>query len=159
MAKAVLSACALVLVGLWGAAVSADPATEVKHYVVPGSRAATLSFCVEPTELMRRRHMEFIKHQRVLTVHEGIRGSKYSLAGCVECHISADADHVPVPINRPDQFCGACHAYAAVDLNCFDCHAAVPRAQGTAPLAATVQGRDGPEIAEPSRRDGEGQPR
>lgn len=154
MARAVLSACALILAGFWLSAVRADPGTDVKRYVVPGSHAATLGSCVEPTELMRRRHMEFIKHQRILTVHEGVRGSKYSLAGCVECHISYDADRAPRPIDRPDQFCGACHAYAAVDLNCFDCHAAVPRPSGADPAAA-----DGHGSVESSRRDGGGQPR
>lgn len=154
MARAVLSACALILAGLWMSAVRADPVDEVRHYVVPGSRAATLGACVEPTELMRRRHMEFIKHQRILTVHEGVRGSKYSLAGCVECHISYNAEHVPTPINRADQFCGACHAYAAVDLNCFDCHAAVPRSLSAPGVSALAHGSP-----EPSRRDGGDQPR
>ena len=108
----------------------------MKRYVVEGSRAAGLSACVEPTELMRRQHMTFIKHQRISTVHEGVRTGKYSLSGCVACHISYDAQQNARPINQPDQFCGACHAYAAVNLNCFDCHASVPNA-GT-PLTATA---------------------
>ena len=33
--------------------------------------------CVEPTDVMRRDHMEFILHQRDETVHEGIRTSKH----------------------------------------------------------------------------------
>jgi hypothetical protein len=105
-------------------------AADAKSYVVPGSKAAALSSCVEPTETMRRKHMEFIKHQRDTTVHSGIRTSKHSLAGCVDCHIRHDAEAVPTPIHERQEFCGACHAYTAVNLNCFDCHAAVPRGPG-----------------------------
>ncbi|MBK1716864.1 sulfur reduction protein DsrJ [Thiocystis violacea] len=131
MAKALVRA-GLVAVGLvWVAfATNTALAGEVKRYVVEGSRAAELDSCVEPTERMRRMHMEFIKHQRISTVHEGIRGTKYSLTGCVDCHISYDVERIPKPINQPDQFCGACHAYTAVDLNCFDCHASVPNRPG-----------------------------
>ena len=49
--------------------------------VVQGSRAAGLEACVAPTDDMRRNHMEYIKHQRVRTVHQGVRGSKFSLVG------------------------------------------------------------------------------
>lgn len=127
MAKAVVR-IGLVALGLvWGAfAAQAALADEVKRYVVADSPAAERAACVEPTERMRRMHMEFIQHQRIATVHEGIRDTKYSLTGCVDCHISYDANRNPRPINQPDQFCGACHRYAAVDLNCFDCHASVP---------------------------------
>lgn len=126
MRNAMLRA-ALITAGLvWLLAGQSVLAEQVKRYVTSGSRAAVLSSCVEPTERMRRHHMEYIKHQRTMTVHQGIRGSKYELVGCVDCHISYDAAKHPEPINQPDQFCGACHAYAAVKLNCFDCHAAVP---------------------------------
>lgn len=146
MAKAVVR-IGLVALGLvWGAFVAQTAlADEVKRYVVEGSPAAERESCVEPTETMRRMHMEFIKHQRISTVHEGIRGTKYSLTGCVDCHISYDADRNPRPIDQPDQFCGACHNYAAVDLNCFDCHASVPNRPGAdaeaAHRAAGVVGR------------------
>jgi hypothetical protein len=122
----VLKACLVAAGLLWVLAAQTVQAEDVKHYVVEGSPAATLNSCVEPTELMRREHMEFIKHQRIATVHEGIRAEKYRLSGCVDCHISYDAMQTPQPINQTDQFCGACHAFAAVKLNCFDCHAAIP---------------------------------
>ncbi|MBK1653581.1 sulfur reduction protein DsrJ [Allochromatium vinosum] len=146
MVKAVVRAGLLTL-GLVWVALAADTALadEVKRYVVEGSPAAERESCVEPTETMRRMHMEFIKHQRISTVHEGIRGTKYSLTGCVDCHISYDANRNPRPIDQPDQFCGACHNYAAVDLNCFDCHASVPNRPGAdaeaAHRAAGVVGR------------------
>ena len=41
---------------------------------------------------MRRNHMELIKHQRDATVHDGIRGTKHSLAGCIDCHVVPRAD-------------------------------------------------------------------
>jgi hypothetical protein len=70
--------------------------------------------------------MEMIKHQRDATVHEGIRGTKHSLAGCIDCHVSTGTEGRPLPVNAEHQFCNACHAFAAVDVNCFGCHAAVP---------------------------------
>ncbi len=157
MAKAAFRA-SLVAAGLVWALVAQTvvQAGDVKHYVVEGSRAAGLDSCVEPTELMRHKHMEFIKHQRISTVHEGIRGSKYSLAGCVDCHISYDSQKVPRPINQPDQFCGACHAYAAVDLNCFDCHAAVPKRLELDATAIAAHQAAGVEDLVQSSRDGGG---
>ncbi|EXJ14783.1 sulfur reduction protein DsrJ [Imhoffiella purpurea] len=134
MAKATVRT--ILLVGLvWALLAQTVLAEEVRRYVVEGSKAAELDACVEPTERMRRMHFEFIKHQRIATVHQGIRGTKYSLAGCVDCHISYDEQRQPQPIDRPDQFCGACHAYAAVDLNCFDCHASVPNRSEDSPEA------------------------
>ncbi len=90
------------------------------------AKADKLQQCVEPTSVMRRNHFEFIKHQRDETVHKGIRGSKYSLAGCVDCHARKDAAGKFVPVNAEEQFCDGCHDYAAVDLECFSCHSTVP---------------------------------
>lgn len=73
--------------------------------------------------------MEVIRHQRDSTVYGGIRSTKHSLAGCVTCHVGYDADHKPVAINDAGQFCAACHSYAAVTLNCFDCHATIPEGE------------------------------
>ncbi|MBK1693256.1 sulfur reduction protein DsrJ [Chromatium weissei] len=149
----VLKTC-LVAAGLvWALAAQTVQAEEMKRYVVEGSRAATLPSCVEPTELMRRQHMEFIKHQRIATVHEGIRKEKYGLSGCVDCHISYSAERIPQPINQADQFCGACHAFAAVNLNCFDCHASVPN--GTPLDAAAAHEAAGVAAQVQSHRDGE----
>ncbi|MGD2056814.1 MAG: sulfur reduction protein DsrJ, partial [Gammaproteobacteria bacterium] len=39
--------------------------------------------CVEPTEEMRRNHMEYILHQRDETMHRGIRTKQYSLEECI----------------------------------------------------------------------------
>jgi hypothetical protein len=111
---------ALLLAGIASGAIAAES--------VPGTaRADTLEQCVRPTPEMRRNHFVFIKHQRDITVHQGVRGSKDSLAGCVDCHVRYDADGHPVPINTPGEFCAACHEYTAVKIDCFTCHAAVPK--------------------------------
>ncbi|WP_373508301.1 sulfur reduction protein DsrJ [Thiocapsa sp.] len=152
MAKAAVRA-GLVAVGLaWVLVAQVVLAADAKTYVVEGSKAAVLESCVEPTDIMRRKHMELIKHQRDETVHGGIRTSKHSLAGCVDCHIRYDADHAPTPIHRKDEFCGACHAFTAVNLNCFDCHASVPK--GSAAHAAPQSvGVDRPLQARPDGED------
>jgi len=95
-------------------------------YVTPGSKAAGLTECVRDTSFMRRNHMELIEHQRDITVHQGIRETTDSLAGCVDCHVSYDQEHRAVPVSSDGQFCSACHEFAAVDVNCFGCHSTVP---------------------------------
>ncbi|MBI4985563.1 MAG: Hdr-like menaquinol oxidoreductase cytochrome c subunit [Rhodocyclales bacterium] len=75
--------------------------------------------CVAPAEEMRRNHMEVLQHQRNRTLRLGERGAKVSLNGCIECHASKTNGSV---IGGKDNFCEACHAYAAVKLDCWDCH-------------------------------------
>ena len=82
--------------------------------------------CVEPVDIMRRDHFEFLKHQRDKTVREGIRTPRHSLAGCIDCHADKDAQGRFVPVNAKGQFCQSCHVYAAVKIDCFSCHAARP---------------------------------
>lgn len=119
-------------------------ADEVGGFVLGSSKAAQLENCVEPTEYMRRNHMELIRHQRDTTVYGGIRSTKHSLAGCVNCHVGYDADRQPLPVNGDHQFCAACHSYAAVTLNCFDCHATVPEGESwNHEVAARSGHRDG----------------
>lgn len=155
MAKAAVRA-GLVAVGLaWALVAQVALAADAKTYVVEGSEAASLESCVESTDVMRRKHMEFIKHQRDDTVHGGIRGSKHSLAGCVSCHVSYDANHAPAPIHNRDEFCGACHAFTAVNLNCFDCHAAVPKGPGADRAAQGAYRAVGVEQSVQTRPDGE----
>ncbi len=69
-----------------GAVLAADPAGRTPRPVVEKAAAGTQ--CVAPPEVMRRSHMDFLKHQRDDTVHGGIRGAKFSLKGCIECHAS-----------------------------------------------------------------------
>lgn len=104
--------------------------------VTPGSKAAGMESCVEPTAEMRRNHMDYLKHERVGTVHQGIRGRKHSLAGCIDCHTAKDSAGVFMPVNAEGQFCDGCHTYVAVNVTCFQCHRKIPDAKATArPLA------------------------
>jgi len=98
---------------------------------VPGSaKASKLDACVAPTPFMRRSHFELIKHQRDITVHQGIRKTDNSLAGCVECHASTDTHGNFVPVTEEQQFCAGCHEYTGVTLDCFSCHASTPSKTG-----------------------------
>jgi hypothetical protein len=85
--------------------------------------------CVEPTEVMRERHFEFIEHHRDETMHQGIRTTKYSLTGCIKCHATRDKKGKYLPVNAQGQFCNSCHTYAAVSIDCFSCHATKPPAE------------------------------
>ncbi len=82
--------------------------------------------CVAPTDVMRRDHMDLLNHQRDETVIDGNRSNPFSLIGCVNCHASRDDAGQAVRIDAEGQFCQSCHAFAAVQIDCFTCHAAVP---------------------------------
>lgn len=82
--------------------------------------------CVAPTDVMRRDHMDLLNHQRDETVLDGQRANPYSLVGCVNCHASRDATGAAIRIDADGQFCQSCHAYAAVRIDCFSCHSALP---------------------------------
>lgn len=75
--------------------------------------------CVAPPAEIRRTHMDLLKHGRDQTVHAGVRGGKSSLEACIDCHAGKTGGSVT---GRPDAFCEACHAYAGVRLDCFECH-------------------------------------
>jgi len=82
--------------------------------------------CVEDTEFMRRNHMVLLKHHRDETMRRGIRTTKHSLKGCVDCHASSKTGSVAA---SKDDFCMACHVYSGVKLDCWDCHATKPLEQ------------------------------
>ncbi len=79
--------------------------------------------CVEDTATMRREHPDMLKHQRDLTVHEGIRTRAHSLKECVACHASTKTGSVL----GDKGFCQSCHEYASVKIDCFSCHASKPK--------------------------------
>ena len=74
--------------------------------------------CVAPVEEMRRDHMKMLFRQRDLTMRQGIRTTRFSLKGCVECHAS---EHTGSVLGE-EGFCSSCHAFAAVKMDCFECH-------------------------------------
>ncbi|MDP6705742.1 MAG: Hdr-like menaquinol oxidoreductase cytochrome c subunit [Alphaproteobacteria bacterium] len=82
--------------------------------------------CVRDTDFMRTRHMELLVHQRDDTVRQGVRPKAESLRQCLDCHAIAGGDGHPVSFESPKHFCRACHDYAAVRIDCFDCHASRP---------------------------------
>lgn len=100
--------------------------------------------CVEETQLMRRNHMDFLKHHRDETLRKGIRTTRHSLKQCVECHASEKTGSVAA---SKEDFCAACHSYASVKLDCWDCHATKPGKKpapqagmpAISPLMATTQ--------------------
>ena len=133
-----------VLGGLTLVPVSAFMAFAAAHAAEPG-RAPLPAIaiekpgqCVEPKDVMRRDHMKLLKHQRDLTMHEGIRSKKYSLNECVACHASQKTGSVL----GAEGFCQSCHSYAAVKLDCFECHQARPGKQAAtaAPQGAADAG-------------------
>ena len=85
--------------------------------------------CVEDTDFMRRNHMDLLEHQRDETMKEGIRGKPYSLKECLGCHAVNGPDAIPVTVSSPQHFCRSCHDYAAVSIDCFQCHASRPEVQ------------------------------
>ncbi len=109
----------LVLAGSLHAAAAGEGRTP--QPVVEKATAGTQ--CVADPALMRRSHMDFLKHQRDDTVHGGIRGAKYSLKGCIDCHASRQTGSVA---KAETNFCVSCHSYAAVKIDCFECHTSKP---------------------------------
>jgi len=82
--------------------------------------------CVERLDVIRPDHPHFLSDQRDKTMHEGIRTKEHSLKSCIECHASKDAEGNWIPVNAPGQFCESCHRFAAVSIDCFECHATKP---------------------------------
>lgn len=103
---------------------------------VPGSaKAAKLTQCVRPKAFMRRNHMKLIKHQRDITVHEGVRATENSLTACIACHVQYDSNGHAIPVDAEGQFCNRCHNWLAVQPDCFGCHSTVPEGPQPANLA------------------------
>lgn len=83
---------------------------------------------------MRRNHMRMLMHQRNQTVHQGVRGKADSLKNCVTCHAVKGDDGQFVKFSNPKHFCRSCHDYAAVSIDCFECHASRPETAESATL-------------------------
>lgn len=86
--------------------------------------------CVADTDFMRRNHMDLLDHQRDETVIEGLRDEAFSLKDCISCHAVIGPDAKAVTVDNPKHFCRACHDYAAVSIDCFQCHASRPDIDG-----------------------------
>ena len=91
--------------------------------VIPKANAEQ---CVGPTQDMRINHMDYILHQRDETVHDGIRTKKHALKECINCHVVAKDDGSYPSVKTSEHFCATCHKYAAVSIDCFQCHSDKP---------------------------------
>lgn len=80
----------------------------------------------EGNDFMRINHMKLMRHDRDQTVRLGNRDIKYSLKECVACHVVAGPDALPIAVNNDQHFCRTCHEYAAVKIDCFQCHNSKP---------------------------------
>ena len=121
MGKRLLACMLLGLTLAGGGAAAAGP-------VIEKARGGT---CVDVPEVMRRMHPDLLKHQRDETVHRGVRDARASLKGCVDCHAGAQSGSVAT---AKTDFCVSCHSFAAVKVDCFQCHASRP-GQAAAPHA------------------------
>ncbi len=120
-----------VLMLLWGMAFPLWAAV-----TVPNLDVGQGGHCVDDPRFMRSNHMKLLLHQRDQTMRQGIRGGKYSLAGCVDCHASK-INHSVLGSNH--NFCQGCHVYAAVKIDCFECHSSSPRQPAMGTAATTGQ--------------------
>jgi len=126
-AVAVVAALA-VLIGLAGTG-TARAEGVVPFPMIP--KAAPGTTCVKDPEVMRRTHMDLLKHQRDDTLRMGVRGTDSQLQECLSCHAVKDASTgQPVTADSSQHFCVACHEYAAVSVDCWQCHASVPKGTG-----------------------------
>jgi len=80
------------------------------------------TLCIRDVQYMRKNHMETILHKRDETMRKGIRTKQDSLAECINCHVSKDEHGKYANVGDDKHFCSACHNYAAVSIDCFDCH-------------------------------------
>ena len=101
-------------------------AAESSHVPQPVIEAARGGSCVADPATMRRQHMVMLKHQRDDTLRGGIRTGQHSLKACIACHASQNTNSVTVSSSN---FCQSCHNYAAVHIDCFECHANQPQAK------------------------------
>ena len=131
---------------LLAAMLLAQPAS-AERVMLPEPPAGRGDACVEPTDVMRRDHMEFILHQRDVTVHQGIRTSRHSFTGCIDCHAVTKADGSLARHDDDEHFCAGCHKFAAVRIDCFECHADRPPAARED--AAVRPGADKPATTRP----------
>ena len=122
----ILLAVILTGMGSPGGVVYAQEDKTVSNSLLPVIPMGRGDACVEDTDFMRRNHMELLKHQRDETVLKGERREQYSLIECLSCHAVYGPDAIPVTAASPAHFCRSCHDYAAVSIDCFQCHASRP---------------------------------
>ena len=104
--------------------------------------------CLDSAASMRRNHMSMLMHRRDVTMHQGVRATTNGLKACLDCHAVSDSAGQPVGVENDKHFCRVCHDYAAVKVDCFECHTSKPEAKKA--VAAEPQGDvTPPEAGEP----------
>lgn len=95
---------------------------------LPQVPAAKGEQCVEDTDVMRRKHMDYLQAHRDKTMREGVRTTKHSLKQCLECHAAESTEASAGGSGKEEggHFCKNCHMYAGVHIDCFQCHATKP---------------------------------
>lgn len=153
--RRLLHALAALCLLLAGGAVPAQSPAPGGHARVPQPAiepATRGQSCVVDTATIRRDHPDLMKHQRDDTVRGGIRGARFSLKDCVDCHAGASSGSVA---QAPTDFCVACHSYAAVKIDCFECHSSRPRSTASALLSrrSAPWHQAAATTADPARRE------
>ena len=115
--------CLMMTIGYESASSSILQATGIAKPIIPKGKTEA---CVADSDFMRRNHMDLLQHDRDETVHDGNRNIKYSLKKCISCHAVEGSDGKAVKAADSKHFCRACHDYAAVTIDCFQCHASRP---------------------------------
>lgn len=133
----ILGAMLGVLAFVPAASVHAQSAGETYSALAPQPPKAKGGSCVRDTDFMRRNHMKLLTHQRDETMYEGVRGKPEGLTNCITCHAVKDDAGKFVSISSPKHFCRTCHDYAAVSVDCFQCHASRPEAKNAAALGTS----------------------
>jgi len=122
---ALLAGMLVSLAGLAGVA-CAGGADSLENPLLPAIPEGQGERCVEDTDFMRRNHMDLLKHQRDETTLKGVRTTQHSLKECLDCHVVYGPNAAAVTYSSPAHFCRSCHDYAAVSIDCFECHASRP---------------------------------
>ena len=139
--------------GVIGAAVLAPSVVRAGDWVqMPKPPKGKGEKCVADTDYMRRNHMKLLMHQRDGTMHQGIRTKRFSLNECITCHAVNGADKKPVTVKSPKHFCRQCHDYAAVRVDCFECHASRPDPKAGRRARAPAPGFEQKHAAEQRRK-------
>ena len=128
----------LLSVGAYAASNAADKLGRTAKPEIVIDRSKSGDKCVEETSYMRKNHMKLLMHQRDETMHKGIRTKEHSLQNCIACHASTKDNNV---LGSNEHFCQGCHTYAAVKLDCWECHASKPKQtaiKSTEPSTAKV---------------------
>lgn len=128
---------------LWATARAEDGAGRTP---TPHPPRAQGEHCVADTDFMRRNHMKMMMAHRQDVLHEGVRTPQFNISGCVNCHAVKGEDGKPVSFASPQHFCRSCHTYAAVKIDCFECHNSRPETDGKA-AAAEIDGEDAARLA------------